>query len=284
MPETVAPLLRRAPGFLLLLAGCWTSAQHGEQIDNRLKALEADDRDQQAAILAQRQQLADQIPRIDAKLKEINETLDRVNQAMHRTGADVGVRLDELEGKLQSLRGTLEETQHRLDQMSASEDARFAAILGPQAVAELSAKQKATSLAPADRGALFATANKQLETGDAAVARELFAEYLRRYPKDAQAGDAQYGIAESFYRESKYKEAALGYQKVTDQYPSASLVCDARLKLGMALVGLKLRDDARVAFEEAVRRCAAKPAVVSEAKAQLADLKRGAPKSKKTAP
>jgi len=222
--------MRRVPSFVRLsagcwlLAGCWTSAQHGELMDQRLAALEADDREHQEAILQQRKQLADQIPRIDAKLAEMTETLEKLNQATHRSGADVGVRLDELQGQLQSLRGLLEETQHRVDQMASSQDSKIAAALGPEKMAALSAKEKAAALAPTDRAALLAVAGKQLAEGEPAVARELFSEYLRRYPNDSRAGEAQYGLASEYFKEGKYKEAALGFQKVPDQYPASPVV------------------------------------------------------------
>jgi TolA-binding protein len=212
----------------------------------------------------------------------MNDTLEKVNQATHRTGADVGVRLDELQGQLQSLRGTMEETQHRIDQLSTSQDSKLAHALGPQAMAEASAREKAVALAPTDRAGLLAVASKQLADGDPAVARELFSEYLHRYPKDAQAGEAQYGLAETFFGEGKYKEAALGFQRVPDQYPASASVCDARLKLGLSLVGLKLLDDARAALEETLRHCGNKPVVAKQARAKLAELKReAAPKNRK---
>jgi TolA-binding protein len=271
---TVGRLMRRA-AVLLLFAGCWTSAQHGDVIDSRLKALEADDQDHQEAIVSQRKQLAEQVPRIDAKLEEMNQTLDRINQATHRTGADVGVRLDELQEQLQHLRGSLDEVQHRIDQLVASDEAKFAAVLGPEAMAQVSAKEKAAKVAPADRSGLFAAAYKQVRDGDPALGRELFSEYLRRYPKDPQAGEAQYGVADSFYKEGKFKEAALAFQKVVDQYPNSSSVCDARLKLGLSLGGLKLLEDERAAFEETLRRCGGKVAVAKQARAKLEELKRG---------
>src|SRR5580704_13846537 len=102
------------------LAACVTSG-HGDIIDQRLAALEADSKDQRDALEAQRQQLEAQLPKLDAKLKEVSEALDRLNQATHRSGADVSVRLDELEEHIQSLRGALEETQHRIDQATKVE-------------------------------------------------------------------------------------------------------------------------------------------------------------------
>jgi TolA-binding protein len=266
---------------LIGLAGCWTSASHGDLIDQRLSALEADSKDQRQALEAQKEALSEQLPKLDAKLKEVSDTLDKVNQATHRTGADVGVRLDELQEQIQQLRGALEETQHRLDQLNSAEqqaqqnsDRKVAAALGPQAVAEQSAKEKAMKLAPADRSALFAAAYTQLNQKEVDVARELFAEYVRRYPKDAVAGEAQYEIGECYYQGGRYKEAAVALGKVTDAYPQSPKVCEARLGLAKSLMGLKLRDDAKAALEETLGKCGGKVAVAKEARALLAELKK----------
>src|SRR5215469_2173359 len=136
-----------AAACLAWLSGCVTSG-HGNVIDQRLAALEADSKDQRDALEAQRGQLQAQLPKLDAKLKEVSEALDRLNQATHRSGADVGVRLDELEEKIQALRGALEETQHRLDQAASAEqqaqkesDLKLGAALGPQALPAATAKE-----------------------------------------------------------------------------------------------------------------------------------------------
>jgi len=266
---------------LVWLSACVTSG-HGNVIDQRLAALEADSKDQRDALEAQRQQLQAQLPKLDDKLKEVSDALDRLNQATHRTGADVSVRLDELEEHIQSLRGALEETQHHIDQATSAEqqaqkdsDLKLAAALGPQALAQATAREKALKLAPADRSALYALAYRELQQDkDYDVARELFLEYLRRYPKDPQDGDAQYGVGQSHYLAGRYKESALAFGKVSELYPQSSKACDARLGIGLSFAALKLKDDAKAALEETLSRCGGKVAVAKEARSKLAELKK----------
>jgi TolA-binding protein len=266
----------------LALPGCWTSAQHGEMIDERLAALETDNQDLRKQIQELQTQLQAQLPKMDAKLAELDEALGRLNSATHRSGADVAVRLDELQGQMQQLRGMMDETQHRLDQLqsvtqsSAQEaDRKLAAALGPQALAEAVAKEKAQKIAVADRSGLYAQAFKLYSSGvpaDVDVARELFFEYLRRYANDPQAGEAQYYAADCFLQAKRYKEAALAFQKVPDQYPKSPKVCEARYKLGVCFMGLKMHDDARAALEETLKLCSGKASLAKEVKAKLAEL------------
>lgn len=265
----------------LVLSGCVTSG-HGDLIDQRLAAVEADSKDQRAAIESQRQQLVAQLPKLDDKLKEVSETLEKVNQATHRTGADVSVKLDDLMGNIQQLRGMIEETQHRLDLMGTAEqqaqqdsDRKLAAAIGPQALAQVTAKEKALKLAPTDRSGLYLMAVEQLQqVKDLDVARELFLEYLRRYPKDPQAADAQYEVAQTYYQAGRFKDAAVAYSKVTDGFPGSAKACDARLGVGLSFLGLKLKDDAKAALDETLTRCSGKATIAKEARARLLELKK----------
>jgi len=278
--------MRKLPLFCTLaLSACWTSAQHGELIDQRLSALEADDQDRRKQLQDLQTQLQAQLPKMDAKLAELDEALNRLNSATHRSGADVAVRLDEMQEQMLKLRGLMDETQHRLDQLQSvaqttaqESDRKLAAALGPLALADASAQEKAQKIAVADRPGLFAQAFKLYSSGkppDIDVARELFLEYLRRYPTDAQAGEAQFYAADCFLQAKRYKEAALAFQKVPDQYPKSSKACEARYKLGVCFMGLKLRDEARAAFEETLSRCSGKVGLAKDAKARLAELGKG---------
>ncbi len=266
------PEARLLAPLLLSLSGCWVSSQHGDIIDQRLQALEADSQDQRKAI-------ADQERRLLAKIEQTRAALDRLNSGTHRSGADLDARLDDLTEKLHELQGELSEALHHLQGLAAAQkanstevDQKLAAALGSQALAQVDAREKAMKLAPPDRAGLFAVAFQQYGAGAYEVAGQLFQEYLRRYPKDAKDGDAQFFVAESSFHAGQYKQAALGYQKVVDAYGRSDKVCDARLGLGASLAALKMRPEAKLAYQETLRRCGGKIAVARQARHALAAL------------
>ncbi len=265
----------------LLFAGCWTSAHHGDVIDQRLKALEADDQDHQAAIDAQHRQLAAQLPKIDEKLRQMTDALDKLNLVAHRTGADADARLDDFQEKIQQLQGELDETRHQIQQLVSGEqavassvDQKLAQALGAKAMAQVTAREKAMKLAPADRSGLYAVAFKEYKGSDWDVARELYLEYLRRYPSDPQAGEAQFYVGDCLLQAGQLKEAALAFQKVSDTFPRSDRVCDARLKLGESLLGLKMKDEAKLALDDTLKRCGGKLAIAKEARLKLDELRK----------
>jgi TolA-binding protein len=275
--------MRRALLLLaLLLPGCWVSSQHGDLIDSRLRALEADSQDHQTALEAQKKQLAE-LPKLDQKLQELSDTLEKVNRSTHLSCADVSARLDDLTERFQQLQGQLDEAKHHVDQLVTGEQAvasdvdhKLAAALGPQAMAQIGAKEKAMKLAPADRAGLYAVAFQQYKASAFDVARELFFEYLRRYPSDAQAGEAEFYAGDCLLQGGQFKQAALAFQKVTDQYGKSPVVCDARLKLGDSFGGLKMREEAKLAYEDTLKHCGGKLALAKQAKQKILELSKGA--------
>ncbi len=270
--RTLATALLMAPLF-----ACWTSASHGEIIDRRLSALEADDQDHQAALEAQRRLLS----KIDQKLQQLTDGLDKINGVAHRTGADADARLDDLQEKIQEIQGQFDETRHQIQQITSGEqavassvDKKLAAALGSKAMAQVTAREKAMKLAPPDRSGLYAVAFKEYTGRDWDVARELYLEYLRRYPNDAQAGDAQFYVGDCLLQSGQPKEAALAFQKVSDSFPRSEHLCESRLKLGESLVALKMLDEGKLALQDTLKRCRGKVAVAKEAKLQLKALSR----------
>ncbi len=280
--EFAANMGRRPASMLLtlLLSGCWVSSGHGELIDSRLRALEADDQDHQTALEAQKKQLATELPKLDQKLQEVNDSLEKVNRSTHLSCAEVAARLDDLTERFQQLQGQLDEAKHHVDQLVTGEqavakgvDQKLAAALGPQAMAQVNAREKALKLAPADRSGLYAVAFQQYKASVFDVARELFLEYLHRYPNDAQAGESEFYVGDCELQGGQFKQAALAFQKVTDEYGKSPVVCDARLKLGDSFNGLKMREEAKLAYEDTLRLCGGKAAIAKQAKQKLVELK-----------
>jgi tol-pal system protein YbgF len=87
-----------------------------------------------------------------------------------------------------------------------------------------------------------------LRRADYPGAEQALKGFVKKYPNDALAGNAQYWLGETYYVRKDYENAAtafaLGYQK----YPKSSKAADNLLKLGMSLNGLGKKQDACSAF------------------------------------
>ena len=80
-----------------------------------------------------------------------------------------------------------------------------------------------------------------------------FETYLKTFPKSDLADDAQYYIGEALTGDSKFKEAAAAYERVTTDYPQSDILPEAYYKVGNAYERLGQPDKARTAYEYAIK-------------------------------
>jgi tol-pal system protein YbgF len=230
----------------------------------------------------QRAAVRERITVVDRKIAEVQQKLDELNATAHRTGADLAVNQDRLVADVTRLRGELEEEAHRLEaiekglaQQKADTDARFAALKGAGALEEYEAKQKAKQLQrPTDKGEFFALAQQQENGGERAVARELYQEFVKKWPSDSRAADAHFRLGELSFGEKRYREALLEYGKVAQDFPRSDKAPDALFRAGESMLALDLRPDAKKLFEEVASRYPGTTAA-RRAKARLTELSSG---------
>src|SRR5438132_1320492 len=106
---------------------------------------------------------------------------------------------------------------------------------------------------PTDRGPLYNLAGQRLDQGQPAKARELFQDFMNRYPKDELAANAQYWLGETYYAEKKWNDAIVEFQKVLKDYKGSDKVPDALLKIGMAFQAQGDCQNALLFFDEVVQ-------------------------------
>ncbi|MBI5071006.1 MAG: tetratricopeptide repeat protein [Deltaproteobacteria bacterium] len=257
-------------------------------MEERIARVEDENRLAVKQLEEQRSVLRERVAEADKKIAEVQKKLDELNQAARRTGADLAVEVDRLREEVARLRGSSEESQHRietvglaLEKLRSDLDGRFAALKGSGALEEYEAKRKIEALPrPADKAGLLAQAQEQERAGEKVVARELYEEYTRRYPADPRAADAWFRIGEMHYGSQRYREAVLAYGKVAEGFPRSDKVPDAKLRAGESMLALGLPDDARAIFEEVARQYP-KTTAAQKARTRLVDMKK---KSGKPAP
>jgi tol-pal system protein YbgF len=279
-----------APLVALALAGCWVPAERGRVMEQRIARLEDENQLVTRQLEEQRELLRDRVTRADAKIAEVQAKLDELNKTAHRTGADVVARQDQLQQEILALRGQLEEAQHRSatleGQLAASRqdtEGRFAALKGAGALEQFEARSKIAALAkPNEPVGLLALAREQDQAGERAVARELYDELTRRWPKDPTAADAHYRLGELAAADGRHREAVLSFGKVAQEFPRNERAPDAMLKTGDSLVALGLKPEAIGVYRELQTKYPKTPASrTAEAKIAELESRKAAPQKKK---
>jgi tol-pal system protein YbgF len=80
-----------------------------------------------------------------------------------------------------------------------------------------------------------------------------FETFLKMFPRDPRADDAQLNIGNSLYNAGKFREAVTAYQRVISEHPKTESVPQAYYKMGLSYHALKEPALARKAFEMVVQ-------------------------------
>jgi tol-pal system protein YbgF len=101
-----------------------------------------------------------------------------------------------------------------------------------------------------------------------------FETYIKMFPRNDRADDAQLGIGNSLYGAGKFREAVVAYQKVIADYPQTNSVPEAYYKLGQAYEQNKQIDLARKAYETLIEKYSNTVPEAALAQTRLASLSR----------
>jgi tol-pal system protein YbgF len=118
----------------------------------------------------------------------------------------------------------------------------------------------ATAQPPAPAGSsaapheIYDAATSYLQRRDYPAAEEAFRDFLRRYPADRRAADAQFNLGESLFQRQSYQDAADAFVALSKKYESSAKAPDALLRLGQSLMALNERELACVAFGDVGRK------------------------------
>lgn len=97
---------------------------------------------------------------------------------------------------------------------------------------------------------LYETAYGYLLQRDYGAAQTAFDDFLKKFPSDSLAGNAQYWLGESFFVRGQYKAAASAFLKGYQTYARSQKAPDSLLKLAMSLDRLGQKDAACASYSE----------------------------------
>jgi tol-pal system protein YbgF len=89
---------------------------------------------------------------------------------------------------------------------------------------------------------------------DYALAEEGLRGFLKKYPSDRLAGDAQFWLGESMFQRQKFRDAADAFVAMAKKYEGNSKAPDALLRLAQSLAALNEKELACATFGEVTRK------------------------------
>jgi TolA-binding protein len=271
--------LAAAAALAFPLAACFVPLERGREMEARIQRLEVQNVEQQRGLEAERAAVRDRVEKVDQKIREVQVKIDELNQAARRSGADLGVTLSRLQDEFARVKGELEVAQHRLAEVDksignlrAETEARFSALKGQGAMDAYEARQKIAALPkPEDKAAVLALAQQLDEKGEKGVAREVYDEYMRKWPNDPRSAEAGFRAGELLFDQKRFCEALLSYGRVAESFPRSDRAPQAMLGAAESMLRLDMKDDAIAVLGQLVDRYP-KADAAAKAKARLAEL------------
>jgi tol-pal system protein YbgF len=89
---------------------------------------------------------------------------------------------------------------------------------------------------------------------DYSLAAEGFRTFMRQYPSDRLAPEAQYWLGESLFQQQQYRDAAEAFLAVSTKYDTTSRAPEALLRLGQSLAALGEKEAACASLGEVLRK------------------------------
>ena len=114
---------------------------------------------------------------------------------------------------------------------------------------------------------------RQMRDGDYQGASKAFEAYLAAWPDGADAPEAHYRLAETFYVGGDQRSRAEEYARALKGWPKADWAPDAAVKLAAALQSLGQGDETCAALSEVRKHYASTAAPTVKARADALDAK-----------
>ena len=159
---------------------------------------------------------------------------------------DVNQQLQALEARVKRLEGQLAELEQRQGYPPPAK------VAAPKA-----GVQAAPPPPPATTGGAqdknFQEGMRLYNAKKYSAAREKFASSLKSHPQGGKAAEARYYLADSFYQEKKFKEAAVEYNKLVHQQGQSVLAPAAMLRQALCYHNLQQKQNYQATLKKLVQ-------------------------------
>ncbi|MDQ3282093.1 MAG: tol-pal system protein YbgF [Acidobacteriota bacterium] len=195
------------------------------------------------------------------EVQNVNVRIAEQTEMLLKSNATLVTKVADIEDRVQSTQGAIEDATHRLDEMSTQisqtrrdmEDLRTNVTTIQQSAAAAAAAATATAAGtpatsqvtvpaaatPAmDPMQTYQAAYRDYQRGNFDLAIDGFRDYLDAAPTSDLADNAAYWIGESLFSQKKYREAIAQFDAVVNKYPKSDKVPGSLLKKGYAYISV----------------------------------------------
>jgi TolA-binding protein len=212
----------------------------------------------------QEQSLNGPVANVGQKLDQMSEDFRAVRESV----LDMNTRMSKLDAKMADLQNLINTTR-------SAPAAPPPSVGGPGAAPGDPNATQAASGPPAGMQAesTYTNAFRDYQAGKNDIAIQEFTDYLKYFGNTNFAPDAQYYLADIYYRKQDYNDAMQNFDAVLEKYSDNRRTPDAHYMKGMCLMGLGRNDAAAREFRDVYSRYIdLDPDIAAKAKARLREM------------
>jgi TolA-binding protein len=203
--------------------------------------------------------------------------------------AAMNSRIDSLSGDMQAIQNSVADQNSKLAKLQQQLVDLLTAVKTMQAppppppTTDGTAAAAAPAGPPASASVLWANAKRDMDGGNADLALQEFADYVKWYRDNDLAPNAQYNIGNIHFFQKKYEEAVQDFDQVLEVFPVNPKTPDAHYMKGRSLMELGQRAEAIKEFRVCTTQFATS-LVAPKCKQSLAAIPSPAGTARKKAP
>ncbi|MFP4475208.1 MAG: tol-pal system protein YbgF [Desulfatibacillaceae bacterium] len=230
------------------------------QVEGRMDRLAADMEALQSDREKGEEAIQGQTAQLRAQLDALHQQVREIQGALEETGFEFTRKVD----KIQGVEKKVEQTERRIRGEINTLEGRVAQMeallgVGDQPGEQGSGGREGDASKKMSEDDMYALAKKSFDKGEFETSVKQFQAYLRRYPDSGNADNALFWIGESHFQRGWYEKAILEYQNVIEKHPNGNKVPAALLKQGMAFARIGDKNNARLIWNELIKRYSASP-------------------------
>ncbi len=192
--------------------------------------------------------LHSEVSGISKDLQSLTGRFDENKYFIDKSLKDKSSELDLLRSQITTLETQVKEIQVKL---SAKTETDTAAKDKPDVKKEKESEtEEAKTPEIKDPAKAYEAAYASFKNKKYKEAREKFETFLKEFPKDKLAGNAQFWIAETYYAEEDYAGAIVEYDALLKNYPNSEKAPAALLKQGYSFIEMGDKKATRGIFEQ----------------------------------
>lgn len=218
-------------------------------------------RESQASLNSQLSELSKEIQVLRGRFEENKFFIDKAMK-------DSAAERDFLRSQMSQIEVRIKELNDRVARLSEIKASAPKATTDAEGSAEKAQEQKGPDDDPKKA---YEAAYSLFKEKKYKEARERFNDFIKRFPKDDLADNAQFWIGESYFAEKDYEGAILSYEALIKHYPGSEKIPGALLKQGLAFAEIGDKKTAKVLFERLIEKypASSEAAVAKKKKAEF---------------